>query len=259
VTGLSTRSRSVAGKVVLVTGAASGMGRAIAHVFADEGASVAVTDRDGDGAERVAREVTAAGRAGRAWALDVTDVDRVAVVVAEVRAALGPVDVLVNNAGVSLPAPVDDPAFPAAWDATLAVNLTGYVTTVRACIDDLAREAAGRVVNIASTEALGATPYLAPYTASKHGVVGLTRSLACELGPRGVTVNCVCPGPIHTAMTAPIPDDAKATFARRRVPLRRYGDPEEVAHVVVSLALPAASYVNGAVVAVDGGLAAKLG
>ncbi len=123
----------------------------------------------------------------------------------------------------------------------------------------LTRSSSGRVVNIASTEGLGATPFISPYTVSKHGVVGLTRSLACELGPLGVTVNCVCPGPIHTAMTAPIPDDAKERFARRRVPLRRYGTAEEVAHMVLNLVLPASSYVNGAIVTVDGGLTAKFG
>jgi 3-oxoacyl-[acyl-carrier protein] reductase len=123
----------------------------------------------------------------------------------------------------------------------------------------LSREAGGRVVNVASTEGLGATPFISPYTVSKHGVVGLTRSLACELGPLGVTVNCVCPGPIRTGMTAAIPEDAKERFARRRVPLRRYGDPEEVAHMVLNLVLPASSYVNGAIVTVDGGLTAKFG
>ena len=123
-----------------------------------------------------------------------------------------------------------------------------------------ARTGAGRIVNIASTEGLGATPYISARTPSrKHGVVGLTRSLACELGPQGVTVNCICPGPIRTGMTAPIPDDAKEKFARRRVPLRRYGDPEEVAHMVLNLALPASSFVNGAIITVDGGLTAKFG
>jgi 3-oxoacyl-[acyl-carrier protein] reductase len=130
---------------------------------------------------------------------------------------------------------------------------------IRTCLPHLARERAGRIVNIASTEGLGATPYVSPYTVSKHGVVGLTRSLACELGPQGVTVNCICPGPIHTGMTALIPDDDKQKFARRRVPLRRYGEPEEVAQVVLSVALPASSYLNGAIIPVDGGLTAKFG
>ena len=151
---------------------------------------------------------------------------------------LGPVGILVNNAGVSLPAPIDGDGYDAAWDLTLAVNLTGYVRMVRACLPHLLAGGAGRIVNIASTEGLGATPFISPYTASKHGVVGLTRRSRPSLGPRGITVNCICPGPINTGMTAPIPDDAKQKFARRRVPLRRYGEPEEVAQMVLNLALP---------------------
>jgi 3-oxoacyl-[acyl-carrier protein] reductase len=193
------------------------------------------------------------------WTLDVTDEGAISQLVADVRQQLGPIDILVNCAGVSLPAPIDADGYDAAWDATLAVNLLGYVRMIQACLPDLVRNGDGRIVNIASTEGLGATAYLSPYTVSKHGVVGLTRSLACELGPRGVTVNCICPGPIHTGMTAPIPDDAKAKFARRRVPLRRYGDPIEVAHVVLSVALPASSFLNGAVIPVDGGLTAMNG
>jgi 3-oxoacyl-[acyl-carrier protein] reductase len=256
---LSRLGRSVAGRVTLVTGAASGMGRAIACLFAAEGALVAVTDRDLQGVERVVGEITAAGRRAAGWRLDVTDPAAIDAVVDAVVAALGPVDVLVNNAGISLPTPIDGDGFDPAWETTLTVNLTAQARLVRACLPHLERERAGRVVNIASTEGLGATAYLSAYTVSKHGVVGLTRSLACELGPRGVTVNCVCPGPIHTAMTAPIPDDAKARFAHRRVPLRRYGEPEEVAHMVLNLALPSASFVNGAVIPVDGGLTAMQG
>jgi 3-oxoacyl-[acyl-carrier protein] reductase len=115
----------------------------------------------------------------------------------------------------------------------------------------------GRVVNIASTESIVATAGLAAYAASKAGVTGLTRSLAVELGRHGVTVNCICPGPIETGMTAPIPDDAKATYARRRVPLRRYGDPEEVAHMTLNLCLPSSSFVNGATIPVDGGMTVR--
>jgi 3-oxoacyl-[acyl-carrier protein] reductase len=258
---LTSRSRSVRGRVVLVTGAASGMGRAIAHLFADEGARVAVTDRDGPGVDTVVNEITEAGGEAAGWALDVSDPEAIVRVVEAVVTRLGPVDILVNDAGVSLPVAIDAPAadFELAWTVTIAVNLTAQAHLVRACLPHLARDREGRIVNIASTEGLGATPFISPYTASKHGVVGLTRSLACELGPRGVTVNCVCPGPISTGMTAVIPDDAKERFARRRVPLRRYGDPEEVAHMVLNLALPASSFVNGAVITVDGGLSAKFG
>ena len=170
-------------------------------------------------------------------ALDVTDADEITAAIDDVVGKLGPVGILVNNAGVSLPAPIDGADFDAAWDLTLAVNLTGYARMVRACLPHLLEAGGGRIVNIASTEGLGATPGISPYTASKHGVVGLTRSLACELGPQGITVNCVCPGPIHTGMTAVDPRRDEGTFARRRVPLRRYGDPEEVAHMVLNLAL----------------------
>ena len=255
-TGLS---RSVAGRVVVVTGAASGMGRAIAMLFGAEGARVAALDRDAGGVAQVTDAISLERGIAYGRALDVTDADEVTNAIDEVVAKLGPVGILVNDAGVSIPAPIDGADFDAAWDLTLAVNLTGYARMVRACLPHLLEAGGGRIVNIASTEGLGATPGISPYTVSKHGVVGLTRSLACELGPRGITVNCVCPGPIHTGMTAVIPDEMKERFARRRVPLRRYGDPEEVAHMVLNLALPASSFVNGAIVTVDGGLSAKFG
>ena len=250
-------SRSVADRVVLITGAASGMGRAEAILFADEGARVAAVDIAADRVAAVVDEITGAGGIAAAWTLDVSDPVAIGRVVGEVVDALGPIDILVNNAGVSLPSAIDGDDFEDAWQATLGVNLTAHARLIRACLPHLRRNGEGRVVNIASTEGLGATAYLSPYTASKHGVIGLTRSLAVELGGTGVTVNCVCPGPIHTGMTAVIADDAKTKFARRRVPLRRYGDPEEVAHAVLSLALPAASYVNGAVLVVDGGMTAQ--
>ncbi len=251
---LTRLERTVAGRVAVVTGAASGMGRATAHLLADEGAAVAVIDRSSDGVDAVADEISAAGGTAAAWGLDVTDAAAVRRAIDEVTARLGPPDILVNNAGVSLPAPIDIDGYEEAWASTLAVNLTAHTTLIRACLPHLRRHGQGRIVNVASTEGLGATAYLSPYTASKHGVIGLTRSLAVELGPTGVTVNCICPGPIHTGMTAAIPDEAKVKFARRRVPLRRYGDPEEVAHMTLSLVLPAASYITGAVVVVDGGL-----
>src|SRR3546814_4646935 len=110
---------------------------------------------------------------------------------------------------VSIPAPIDGPDFDEQWATTLAVNLTAHTTTIRACLAHLRRNGDGRIVNIASTEGIGGSAYVSPYTASKHGVIGLSRSLAVELGPTGVTVNVVCPGPIHTGMTAAIPDAAQ--------------------------------------------------
>jgi 3-oxoacyl-[acyl-carrier protein] reductase len=241
-------SHAVEGKVVLVTGAARGIGRAIAEQFAEQGAQVAATDLRRD---QLLGDTT--------WALDLTDRNAIRRVVGEVVERLGPIDVLVNNAGVRLPIPIGADEYFRSWDATIAVNLQAPVRLVRACLPHLSRDHAGRIINIASTEGLGATPYLSPYSTSKHGLVGLTRSLAVELGPIGVTVNCVCPGPIHTAMTAHFSEKDKDTFARRRVPLRRYGDPEEIAPLVVFLASPAASYINGAIIPVDGGLSCKFG
>lgn len=257
---LTRLSRSVADRRVVITGAGSGMGRATAHLFADEGARVAVVDRDASRVDAVVGEI--AGVHGRPRVLGVvadlalaTAADEV---VASVTAAWGGVDVLVNNAGVSLSSRLDVEGFEDTWQATLDVNLTAQMRLLRACLPGLlAAPGGGRVVNIASTEALVSTPGLSAYAASKAGVIGFTRSAAVELGPRGVTVNCICPGPVDTAMTAPIPAEAKAVYAHRRVPVRRYGDPEEVAHLTLSLCLPAAAFVTGAVLAVDGGMSIR--
>ena len=234
------------------------MGRATALLFAHEGALVAAADVT-DPSAVVDVIVTERGLGAAAgWVLDVSDAAAVERVVIEVAERFGGIDILVNNAGISRPAGTAAPDWDEAWTSTLAVNLTGEARMVRACLPYLtASQGGGRVVNVASTEGLGATAGLSAYTASKHGVIGLTRSLAVELGHTGVTFNCVCPGPIRTGMTAPIPDEAKAKFARRRVPLRRYGEPEEVAHMTLSLCLPAASYCNGAVLVVDGGMLAQ--
>jgi 3-oxoacyl-[acyl-carrier protein] reductase len=255
---LTTGDRSIAGRVAIVTGAASGMGRATAHLFADEGAKVAVVDLGDDRVHKVVGEITDAGGFAKGWVLDVSDREAVRRVVDEIRNELGPIDILVNNAGIAIgaPFPMSD-RYLDAWSKTFDVDLTAHVYMIQACLPDLQRKGEGRVVNIASTEGLGATAGNSPYVAAKHGVIGLTRGLAVELGRTGVTFNCVCPGPIRTGMTSGIPEDAKTKFARRRVPVRRYGEPEEVAHMTLSLVLPAASYVNGVVVPVDGGMTAQ--
>ena len=254
---LTVLSRSIARRTAIVTGAASGMGRATAHLFADEGARVAVVDRDGAGVKRVVEEIEKAGGAAAGFPLDVSDTPKIAGFVRAVRDRLGPIDILINNAGIVAGGAIDAADYPEQWERALAINLSAQVHLIRACLSDIARNGDGRIVNIASTEGLGASAFTSPYTASKHGVVGLTRALAVELGSKGVTVNCICPGPIHAGMTKVIPDDAKTKFARRRVPLRRYGDPEEVAQITLSLVLPAASYLNGAIIPVDGGLIAQ--
>lgn len=248
-------SRSVAGRVAIVTGAASGMGRATALLLAREGAKVAVTDLDPAACEAVAAE---AGDGARAFALDVSDSEAIKRVVADVAAHFGGIDILINNAGVSSFCPLDaGDDYDAIWHCAIAVMLTAHQRMVRAALPWLRQSDAPRIVNIASTEGLGATPGDTPYVAAKTGVTGLTRGLAVDLGKDGITVNCICPGPIRTAMTDKVPDADKAIFARRRTALRRYGEPEEVAHVTLSLVLPAASYITGAVIPVDGGLMAR--
>ena len=256
---LTALSRSVAGRRVLITGAASGMGRATAHLFADEGAVVAVVDIEPSRVDAVVAEIRAVHGAGAAhgFVADVADHEALKALVAGVVAAMGGVDVLVNNAGISLinSAFQDEVDYESNWARTLAVNLTAHSRLIRLCLPHLRlADGGGRVVNIASTESIVTTPGLAAYAATKAGVVGLTKSFAVELGRHGVTVNCICPGPIHTGMTAGIADEAKEVYAKRRVPLRRYGDPEEVAHMTLSLCLPAASFVNGVSLPVDGGM-----
>jgi len=257
VTRITTRSRSVEGKVVLITGAASGMGRATAFLFADEGAKVAVTDLHQEAVDAVVQRIDAAGGRAHGIALDVTDAEAIIRAVTEIRAELGPIDVVVNNAGVGAGAALDDPQFEDEWVKAFDVMLTPHQRIIRACLDDLKASGEGRIINIASTEGISAQRNQTPYTAAKHGVVGLTRSLAVNLGVHGITANAICPGPILTGMTAAIPEEMRDTYARRRTALRRYGDPEEIAHMILSLALPAASYITGAIIPVDGGLTTK--
>ncbi len=250
-------SRSVAGKIVLITGAASGMGRATAHVFAREGARVAVTDVRLEDADAVASEIRAEGGEARAWAFDVGDADTIARLIPEIADHFGGLDVVVNNAGVSGFRKIDDPGYDQEWDRMVPVLLTAHQRIIRAALPFLRRSQSPRIVNIASTEALGATALDSIYAAAKAGVTGLTRALAVELGRDGITVNCICPGPIRTGMTAAIPDEHKVIFAKRRTAMGRYGDPIEVAHITLSLCLPAASYLTGVTIPVDGGLMAR--
>jgi 3-oxoacyl-[acyl-carrier protein] reductase len=258
---LTTLSRSVAGRRVIVTGAASGMGRATARLFADEGARVVVADLGTDRVEAVVAEIRAVHgeRAALGVVCDVARPDDLARLVRETVAWAGGIDVVINNAGISVPNDCgqDEAEFEEVWSRSLDVNVTAHVRLVRYALPHLVESDSARVVNIASTEAVMAMSGLVGYAASKAAVTGLTRSLAVELGPRGVTVNSILPGPIETAMTERFPADKKQAYARRRVPLGRYGLAEEVAQMTLSLCLPASGYVTGASIPVDGGLTIK--
>jgi len=256
-TKLTKLSRSVEGKVALITGSGSGMGRATSYVFAEAGAKVVVSDINEKQIEEVSSEINSSNGTCLKQILDVTNQENINEVIANVIKEFGQLDILINNAGISIPTTIDDENYEENWDRTFDVLLKGQVNLIRAALPFIRESDCGRIVNISSTEGLGATPRISPYTSAKHGVIGLTRSLAAELGSQGITVNCICPGPINTAMTAAIPIEDKQIYARRRVPLKRYGEPEEVAHMTLSLCLPAASFVNGAVLPVDGGLSIK--
>lgn len=250
-------SRSMQGRVVFITGAASGIGEASAHVFAREGARVALSDIDGAGAQRVAEAIRAEQGEARAWTLDVTDPAAIVSVIDEAASHFGALDCLVNNAGAARLTALEAPEFDEIWQWQLDVLLTAHQRTLRAALPLLRKSDAARIVNIASTEAFGATARNSAYVAAKHGVAGFTKAMAVDLGKEGITVNAICPGPVLTGLTTKIPENDRNTFAHRRTALRRYAQPVELAHMIVSLCLPAASYITGAVIPVDGGMTAR--
>jgi 3-oxoacyl-[acyl-carrier protein] reductase len=247
------------GKIAAVTGGGSGMGKAISQAYAREGARVVVADLNLEAARGVAEQITAGGGEAIPVQTDVRDQAQAQAMVDAAVARFGGLDILVNNAGVALATNTQqsEDDFLINWDKTVAVNLTAHAHLVRLAVPHFLAAGAGRVVNIASTESIVTTAGMVAYTATKAGVVGLTKSYAVELGRQGITVNCICPGPIKTGMTAGISEADKETYAKRRVPLRRYGDPEEVAQMTLSMCLPAASFLNGAIVPVDGGMSIR--
>jgi NAD(P)-dependent dehydrogenase (short-subunit alcohol dehydrogenase family) len=248
------------GQTALVTGGALGIGRAIAQSLAANGAHVAIVDIDEEAARRTADELASAGRAA-AFVGDVADAARMAAVAAEVARQLGPPRILVNNAGINT---LDDRRpiheYPLAdWDKILRVDLTGVFLTSQAVVPMMLAAGGGRIVNLASVAGLVPLRLQSAYVAAKAGVVNLSKSMALELGPSGILTNCVAPGSILTRGTRALFYDSDGSYSEKaasllsHVPLGRPGSPEEIAHAVLFLVAPESSYINGAVLTVDGG------
>jgi len=238
-------------RVVIVTGGARGIGKAIALAFADEGAKVIVWDVL-DTSDVVA-ELKAKGVSALGMNVDITSLDAVSKAMSEVVEKMGGVDILVNNAGITRDTLImrmkED-----AWDAVLNVNLKGAFNCIKAVLKPMMKKRWGRIINISSIVGLIGNAGQANYSASKAGLIGLTKSAARELAGRNITVNAIAPGFIRTPMTEALSDEVKEAYFAR-IPLRRFGEPEEVARVVVFLASEDAGYITGEVIRVDGGMA----
>lgn len=243
---------SLNGKTALVTGASRGIGRAIALRLAEDGANVAVIYAgSADKAEAVVNEITALGVNAKAYRCNVADSAAVNETVKAVTNDLGKIDILVNNAGITrdgLMLRMKDEDF----DAVLDTNLKGAFNMIRACYSGFIRKKSGRIINISSVSGIMGNAGQANYSASKAGVIGLTKSVARELASRGITCNAVAPGFIQTDMTENLGDNNPLLNS---IPLGRMGKPEDIAAAVAFLASDSAAYITGEVLRVDGGLA----
>jgi NAD(P)-dependent dehydrogenase (short-subunit alcohol dehydrogenase family) len=243
-------------KVAIVTGAASGIGLAIAQRLAFDGAKVAIFDLDGQRAADEAAKIRAAGATAIALSVDVSDRDQVQTAVDDVRVKLGAVTVLVNNAGIEgfFPFLLISPE---RWNELLDVNLTGTFHCCQIVLPDMIKAGWGRIVNISSSSTHGGQPFMAHYVASKSGVIGLTKSLALEFGSKGVTVNTIPPGFIDTPMTRR--NEAKGNLGgsvddhAMKTPVRRAGRPEDIAAACAFLVSEEAGYITGQIIGVNGG------
>jgi 3-oxoacyl-[acyl-carrier protein] reductase len=242
------------GQVALVTGASRGIGRAIALRLAECGAAVAGVARTLEGLEETLRAIRDAGGTAEGFAGSVASAEDVQRIVGAVEAKFGKIHVLVNNAGITrdgLLLRMEDTA----WQDVIDTNLKGTFLFCRAVGVLMMRQRYGRIINISSVSGLTGNPGQANYSASKAGIIGLTKTVARELASRGITANVVAPGFITTDMTEVLPEKLK-TEVKERIPLRRLGAPEDVADLVCYLSGPGAGYLTGQVIAVDGGLTA---
>jgi len=243
---------SLKGKTALVTGAAQGIGKAIGLRLAREGAVVAACDLNLPLAEATVQEIRDSGANGKAYLLNVTDAEEVRRVVEEAAKEFGRIDILVNNAGITKDALLLRME-EGAWDAVLSVNLKGTFLLSKACARFMIKQRFGRIVNISSVSGQRGNAGQSNYAASKAGIIGFTKSLAKELGPRGVTVNAVAPGFIQTAMTEDLPQGIKDSYLKQ-IPLGRLGTPEDIAGAVAFLCSEDGAYISGEILGVNGGM-----
>jgi NAD(P)-dependent dehydrogenase (short-subunit alcohol dehydrogenase family) len=240
--------------VAVVTGGTKGLGRAMAEGLAEAGAAVAVISRHGEQAGAEAAAIAAAtGRTCRGYACDVTQQAQTEAVVAQILADFGRVDILVNNAGINTRGPIDELTLEQ-FAEVQAINVTGPWLMCRALAGHMKARGSGRVINIGSTLSIIAIANRTPYASSKGAILQMTRALALEWAPYGITVNCMMPGPFGTEMNTSIKNDPAAYAAFiAKVPLGRWGELEEIQGLAVFLASDASSFVTGAAIAIDGG------
>ena len=241
------------GKVALITGAARGIGKSIALRFASEGADIAFTDLVIDENGRSTEdEIRALGVRVKGYASNAANFDEAHKTVEEVVKDFGGVDILVNNAGITKDGLMLRMS-EAQWDAVIGVNLKSAFNFVHACVPVMMRRRGGSIINMASVVGVHGNAGQANYAASKAGMIALAKSVAQEMGPKGVRANAIAPGFIETAMTAALPDSVREEW-KKKIPLRRGGTPDDVADVAVFLASSLSSYVSGQVIQVDGGM-----
>ncbi len=238
------------GKTALITGAARGIGKAIALKFAQEGANVAFTDLEVN--TETEQEIAAFGVKAKSYASNAADFAQTEEVVAQVKEEFGSIDILVNNAGITkdgLMLRMSEQQ----WDAVIAVNLKSAFNFIHACVPIMMRQRGGSIINMASVVGVHGNAGQANYAASKAGLIALAKSIAQEMGPKGIRANAIAPGFIETAMTASLPDNVREEW-KKKIPLRRGGQVEDIANTAVYLASDLSSYVSGQVIQVDGGM-----
>lgn len=237
----------------MITGAARGIGKAIALKFASEGANIAFTDLViNEAGEATQREIEAFGVKAKGYASNAANFDETHGVVAEIVKDFGRIDILVNNAGITKDGLMLRMS-EGQWDAVLNVNLKSAFNFIHACTPIMVRQRTGNIINMASVVGVHGNAGQSNYAASKAGLIGLAKSVAQELGSRGIRANAIAPGFIITDMTAALPDDVKEEWCKK-IPLRRGGTPEDVANIATFLASDLSSYVSGQVIQVDGGM-----